>query len=249
MSWHSFKVSAGVQSPPIVLLGPHIFGSSAPFVVGVWFRPSFTNAVYSLFAVNNSNGGATDNRRLYLDGTGKLAFDITDGTNTSTATVTTPTATANGWHFALLRFIAAANQKISLFSMVSGAVGHGSNVNSQVASSSTQANIGDVPSVNGGTVDIAEYWIASGTLVGVADTANIDDMLLRRLALHGPFAIPHIGENVTYYLPFKSQFDFMYARDYAVLGADDTGGGSIFGAFGAPTDGAFADHPPLDPAD
>jgi hypothetical protein len=114
------------------------------------------------------------------------------------------TVTFDKWHFGVFRFIAATNRKGDIL-LADGSVGQisGSTSRTPTATPNVMALGAAVGASVGLNFDgqIAEFWITNTDIQPDAAALKFDT--LHKLALCGPFSIPHIAKDIIEYRSFR----------------------------------------------
>jgi hypothetical protein len=201
---------------------------TVPFTVGFWVYPTVGSSVAW------SAGGATDiGWRLenYNTGTGWSMYYYNAGQSGQAQTATG--GALNAWQYIVMRFIGTTNRRLSVWTP-GQAPTHVQGTGSVTPGTLTMHTIGAAKS---GASEygyysgwFAEYFAATGDIQ--ANNAQLDDQVLRRMAMEGPLSVPHIVPRVVEYRPLMCG---VYDRDVLRRGSNWT-------ATNGPTSSA---HPPL----
>ena len=175
-----------------------------PLTFGMWTYPTAVSGGFLTLCMIANASGTGDYLQVLINNAGSTwIIDNPTGFAASSGA-----AVINQWHYILVRYIAAANTRLSIL-YPTGVIEHIQNANSYSLAAVTQTVLGAF--VDTGSYSdhysgkIAEFFIANADVQG--DGAATQDALVRDLAYQGPFAVPNFAPSIIEYLPFRAAID------------------------------------------
>lgn len=193
---------ASASSQELVNTAPGFVGAY-PFTVGFWVYPTTTGTSRTVWSLSDTAGSS--NLFRFTQGTTRWQLTAASTAGGSATAQNAVAPVANQWMFVLLRFISATNRRMAL--LRNGTVSD----HSQNTTSITPAGI-DAMAIGcnhdnspDGFFDgsVAEFFLCDSDIQ--ADGAQLQDSMLRQLAMQGPFSLPHIRRNIVEYRSFRSR--------------------------------------------
>lgn len=197
------------SSNRLVNAAPPITG--VPISLGVWFLPGSLGASGTVWSLSDT---ASTNNYFRLLQVVTNQFQIASQSAAAVGFINFGTLSDTSWHFAVVRFISAANRRASILKP-GGSVDSTQETTAVTPASIDTMSLGSLessaPSIFFGG-SIGEFWY-TGTDIQ-PDGGQIDDGLLRSLAYGGPFSVPHVAKDV---LEYRS------LRKYPTTDGDESG--------------------------
>lgn len=173
---------------------------AAPFTLAMWVYPAQTAAQQVVWQARNQAA----NHLFALNVSGTSAFQLSTNDGGSSLNTNAGTYTANTWNFVVCRWISTTNRRIAVL-QADGVPAHAQTTTLKNPNTPNVISIGSTgQGTPGAYLDgrIAEWWYVNADIQ--EDGAQLQDSTLRTLAFRGPFALPHIRDDIIEYRRFKS---------------------------------------------
>lgn len=175
-----------------------------PCTMACWVNPD-TSGVLRTFAIVADTGTTNNYLLLQTVAGGSWAIGAAAGGTNSIANG--GTTTANQWAFVLGRFINATNRRISVL-QYDGSIIHAQSTTSRAPTGLDSVAIGGRITSSpdqffGGFV--GEFWYTDTDIQ--PGGAQLENALLMKLALGGPFSVPHVAKSLVEYRSLRTGLD------------------------------------------